>query len=282
MGIHSGKFGAVNGISTVRNWQIGETSDVKVFAASNTKGGTGRRRGNRDWSGNIAHYGGLPLVLPGEEFNFAGFTSPDDDVSGNGVRWYGPAICESVNINWNWETAEIINSVINFAANGALARDTTEITDTSNVDAPSPIGAGVRIIPSGSSSAGELCPVVSAALTLTTPAKPYANSCTAGQMKRKLGNLDWTLALVLHENDPDDLPYAIDDFVGIQIDIDDTGSNYWEMIYALVQDFSNIVTDIETGNIIQMTSNFGMAADDAEGNIGTISLPGGTQYWPTP
>ncbi len=279
MGIHSGKYGVVDGVSTVKNWQINETSDVKSFVASNTNGGTGRRRGNHDWTGSYVQYGCRPDHMPGETFNFKGYTSPDDDVSGNGAVYIGDAIVDSIAITWNWENAEITSTTVNFASAGPLTRGSDEFTDTSDILAESPIGGQVRISGVDGSSFAELCPVASATLTISAANKTYNNSCTNGATGRKPGTLDWTLALVIQETDLDDLPFDIDDFVGIQIDDGDTG-DFWELLYGIVKDFSGFSVDRESSAIIQVTANIEMSVDDHAGNPGAITLPGaGSPWW---
>jgi hypothetical protein len=281
MGIKSGKYGAVDGISTMRNWGVNETSGTKKFGASNTLGGAGRRRGNRDWTGSIGHYGGKPLVMPGDLFTFTGYTTPDSGISGAGKTRVGPAIVENIAVNWNWESADPVNTVINFAANGVLATGSGDISDVSNIDVPSPIGGGVRILAAGGSSYGTLCPVVSAALNVIAENKAYTNSCSSGQTQREPGNIDWNLALVIQEHDIDQLPFAIDDYIGIQIDVGEEADNFWQLTYGIVKDFTGIVVDRETGNIIQVTVNIEMSCDDNDSNIGEIILPGeSTPWWP--
>lgn len=279
--IAGGKYGAVNGVPTTRNWSLVQTSATKPFIASNTAGGTGRRRGPRDWTGSVSHYGGVPASMPGETMAFQGYTAPTNGVGGTAGQTYsGTAIVENVSITWNWETGDIIASVINFAANGVLSQSSTIVTDGDPITAPSPIGGGVRILDAGGSTYDELCPVVSATLNITAANKPYVNSCSAGQTLRKPGPIDWNLALVLQENDLASLPFDIDDFIGIQIDVDDSGTQFWQLTYGLVKDFSGFTIDRETGNIITVTANIEMSIDDGEGNEdGAIIMPGSAAWW---
>src|SRR5947207_1860310 len=97
MGVHSGKFAAVNGKSTVRNWSINDTNATKAFIASNTGGGTGRLKGNHDWSGSYSQYSGIPAVMPGSALSFTGYSAPDSDVNNTtGKTKSGTAIVDSI------------------------------------------------------------------------------------------------------------------------------------------------------------------------------------------
>lgn len=284
MGIHSGKFGAIDGISTARNWAVNEVSALKPFVASNTFGATGRRRGNRDWTGSIGHYGGKPLIMPGETFTFKGYSAPDNGVQGTaGPCRTGLAMVQNIAVTWNWEAGDIVSTVTNFGSAGAaLSRTSEAVTDATNIDAPSIQGAQIRINPAGGASTyAELCPALSATLNVLVADKPYVNSCTDGETGRKAGPIDWNLSLVVQENDLDDLPFDIDDYVAIQIDIDSTNTNYWQLIYGQVKEFSGYTVDIETGNIITVTIPIEMSVDAGDGDSegAGIWLPDEVDPW---
>lgn len=281
MGIHSGKFAAVNGRSTLRNWSINKTSDLKRYVASNTKGASGRRRGNLDWTGQWSAYGGYPGVMPGENFEFSGYTAPGDDTEGgNGPVYTGNALVDSVAVNFNWEAGDIISHTVNFGANGPLVQSSSALSDTTTPDVPSIIEIPVMYdMLGGGSGATELCDIVSATLNILSDNKTYVNSCTDGQTYRKAGPIDFNVALVMQNDDIDGLPFDIGDSLRLSLFVDDT--NYWDLEWCMVKEFTGIQVDRETGNIIQMTINLEMNGFDPENDgTGHIKLPGGSQWWP--
>lgn len=286
MGVHSGMWGVLNGVSTVRNWSITEVGDTKAYVASNTRGGTGRRPGNVDWNGNFNGYGGEPAVLPGEAFAFAGYTAPNDDAEGSdGSRYAGTSILDQVVINWNWEAGDIIQYASTFSSNGALSQSADGLySDATAPDAPSVIGCEVRVqnVTDAASGVVTLDDVVSASLTITAANKPYVNSSTSGQTLRKPGPIDWTLQLNLQNDDRLTLPMDVNDEVVVEIDIE-AGGTYWSLSYGLVKEFSGLTVDRETGNIVACTIPINMAAySHVDAAIGAIVKPSGGTYWPAP
>src|SRR5689334_13065677 len=105
MAVHSGRFAVVNGQPSLRNWTITENRPAAKAVNSATRQGTSRRKGPASWSGSFGQYGHTPLVMPGEQFSFAGYTSPSNDVSGSGQVYSGLARVSSVVITWNWAAA---------------------------------------------------------------------------------------------------------------------------------------------------------------------------------
>jgi len=290
MSVHSGKFGVVNGVSTVRNWTLEQVSASQAFVASNTRGGTGRRKGVKDWTGSYSCYGSTPPAMPGELFNFEGYTAPEDDQWGSdGLTYYGQALVTQVALNLNFESSEIWNFQTSFGGDGALARKSDVIADATDPRAYSPLDSKIVILDpdrsvlgsgSLSASAGEESCITSAALTLSVPDNTYVNSCTTPWTGRRAGPLDWTGTLNSQHIDPDDLGFEIGDDVILQLWVDDV--NYWEFKWVHIKDFTGLTIDRETGAILSM----GIAIEmngfvDGLGD-GHIKLPGtpGTPWWP--
>lgn len=283
MGIHSGVFGAVDGQSTVFNWSIGETSDAQSFVASNTKGGTGRRAGNVDWTGSFQTYGGLPTVMPGEEFTFTGYTAPTNDVRGTvGNSYEGTAIVESLAINWDFAAGGLIKYTTNFAAgSGPLVIGTDTVEDTT---APTALSSLESKIEWGSDIAVPvwtdwLC-WTQAALTINAANPTTSASCGGGHVSRKAGPIDWTLAITQEEDGRS--PVALHGIYGLRLYIDAT--TFWLLDSGICTSFDNVNVDVEGGSIINQQVNFGMYAEGntAIAGLGSIALPGGAVYWPIP
>jgi hypothetical protein len=283
MSVRSGVYAAVNGIATLRNWVLSRTSSTKPYVASNTLGGTGRRRGVIDWSGSLSQYGGIPDAMPGETFAFAGYTSPGTGVLGDdGTVYAGNAIVDSVAVNWNWETGDPINISTNFGGNGPLTSSQTDaVVDETFPAVPTPLELPFQILDLDGGSGGwsEICDVTSATLNITAANKTYANSCTDGIMMRKPGPIDWTLSVTFQNDDfMNGFPFDINDVVGFRLPVDET--NYWELLWGIVQGYSNFTVDRETGNIIAVTVNFEMCGFDHDTeSVGRIVLPGAAEPW---
>lgn len=279
MGVHSGEWGVVNGQSTVRNWQVNDTSDAKKYVASNTKRGSDRRRGVKAWTGSFEQYSGVPVILPGQFFTFTGFTAPDTDVTGaNGTQYTGTAIVDQIVVTWNWGSGDILLTQINFSGHlGLTPSVAAALTDASASQAESvfDVAAPLCAVNGGAMSAWPN--IAQLTLTITAANQAYVNSSTAGLTGRKAGPIDWTLAAV--EQETSRTLFNIDDILDLELFTDAT--HFWRLKYGHVKEFSNIRVDPESGAIISRTANIEMAAYDANGNPGLITLPGaGSNYWP--
>lgn len=281
----SGKFGVVNGISTVRNWAINDTMAAQQYVASNTLFGNGRVNGLEEWNGSYDCYGALPPVMPGEALSFIGYTGPTNGSTGNGLRYGGSALVESVQITWNWSAAEIINAVTNFKGHLALTpADGAEIYDVTIPTVPSPIGTRIDYSVDGNTWT-ELTDLSQAQLTFNCALQEYANSSTAiggrlwkGQLS---GPLDWTLAITQQSVDR----AAIAKGDSLQFRLYTSTTEYYELKWGKVTEFSGITVDRQTGAIIQQTINVGMNGFDVDAgsyaaSTGHVLLPGGAQWWP--
>lgn len=284
-GVRSGRYGAVDGQSTVRNWAFNLLSEPKTFRASNTHGGTGRQQGIRDWNGSFGAYGGNPIVRPGQEFIFSGYTAPETNVEGGvGPIYTGPAIVDSLAVTWNWTNGDIISYVANFSGNGEVVEGEDVYLDTTSPDVPSFDSGKITIDPGDDQSLGsgssfsEWCKLVSATLTLTAENKSAVNSCSGGWRTRVPGPLDYTLAVVAQETSHIRLPFELRDDVPLRLY---TGENlYWRLKWAHVIDLTGMTVNVETGDFIQLTINFGMSGFVAD-ETGHIIMPDLTQLWPT-
>jgi hypothetical protein len=283
VGVHSGKYGAAktnsDAIAATRNWSINESAANTPFVASNTKGGTGRADGVTDWSGSYNAFGGIPAVLPGEVFDFMGYTAPDSDIEGeNGVCIGGEAIVDSIAIQWAWDSGQIISHTVNFSAVGELEITDDVIEDDNEVEVVSSLqGAKVVFVGIGGSGSGddEVCNILNATLNLLAANQTFNNSCTGGNTSRKAGVKDWNLALSLQDNSRAGLVLKQD--VEIQLYIDE--ENYWHLQWGKIRDFTGLTVDVETGAIISQTINIDMNGF-VDGEVGVVEV-GDTQWWPT-
>lgn len=285
MTVHSGKFGVINGESTVRNWTINDIQEAQAFVASNMRAGTGRRVGIYDWTGSFGNYGGEPISMPGDIFSFQGLTAPDTDIEGtNGVVYAGQAIVDSVAITWNWGAGEILSYVVNFSGDGELTNSLATLSDATNPDVPiialtkieyetNPVGPIFT----------EWSDLAQAVLTISTANQPYVNSGTIQNGKvvrrRKKGITDFTIAITDQATERAAPLPQIGSSEILRMHINAT--EFYELKWAQVTDYSGISVDIESGAIIQRTANMGMDGNDGTG-LGHIILPDLTIWWPTP
>jgi hypothetical protein len=280
MAEHSGKWGLVDGQSTIRNWTFVETSAPRTAVTSNTQHGTARKRGVKDWSGSFSQYGDAPAVMPGETFAFKGYTAPTDDVSGAGITWEGTAIVDQIVITWNWETAEIITIDVTFSGHGAVTQTSNTLTDATVPDLPETCGTKIEFdvaitVPVWT----EWTELVSATLTITANNQTVINSSTANWTERKAGPIDWTLAVVQDDVDRASQAFDLDDEV-VQFRLYTNATEFWLLQFGMIREFTGITVDTETGAIIRQTVNIDMNAHDGT-SIGNITLPGaGAAWWP--
>lgn len=277
MGVHSGRFGAVNGISTVRNWSITDDMTNPAYKASNTAAGTGRISGIEMWTGSFGIYGAIPPVMPGEIFTFAGYSAPDDDAVGSdGTTAEGSAIVDSLAINFNFQTGDIISQVINFSGHlGLTWTDADDVlTDSSAPDVPPICGCKVDYSSNGSDFS-TLSDILQATLTITAANQAYVNSSTGCTTGRKPGPIDWTAAIT-RQSTAKTLTKGADYVWRFYTD----SNSYYQMKWGKVKNFSNFNVDIESGKIVDHVINLEMNGF-VGGTTGTITVPdAGSAWWP--
>ena len=287
MGIHSGKYGTINGVSTVHRWTVSETTTPIRTVASNTKAGSSRKEGVYDYTGVMEGYGGVPPVMPSEYFNFLGFTAPTTgaratagkDLSANN------AIVESVTVNWDWSSGEILGWTANFAAGQPLILTRATSSTVDNTTFLPKVICGTKVTLTAGNTVWPN--IVSAALTITAANPRFVNSSTGGATGRRPGVIDWSAAIVEQATGPNaTLTTAAclttevggDNILRLWCD----ATTYWDLTYAHLASISDLVVDLKTDEIIQQTNNFEMAGFDVSGNEGYIGRPGedgGSNPW---
>ena len=291
MSVFSGRYGAVNGMSTVRNWVLNETTTPAEYRASNTRAGTGRKEGVYDYNGSFEGYGGVPPIMPSEYFDFVGFTAPTSGIFGTigATKQAVNAIVQSVTINWDWTTGGLLDWVVNFAAGEPLI-----ITDGTATTTDLSLPAVQIVCPTKITLTNNntLWPnLTRASLTITANNPSFVNSSTQGRTGRRAGNVDWNASVTeqaVNTNTVIGLSGCLGSIVGadvlMRIWIDATF--YWGLLWAHYVDSSDFRVDNDTGAIIGQTNNFAMSGFDVAGNTGYIARPGedgGTNpyWWPT-
>lgn len=276
MTVFSGKFGAVNGQSTVRNWSINDAASSVSFRASNSQCGVIRKTGVKAWTGGFSVNGGLPAVLPGEFFTFKGFQAPTSGVAGTtGNTYSGTALVDSLAIVWDFNANEIIQSTVAFSGHLALTEASEIVSDATTVVAPSTAAAVLEVGGTAISN------IVNANLNITANNQTYVDSSTivSGVVwtGRLAGGPDFNASVTVNNHAKQFAPQ--NDYI-LKMGVD--ASTEWEFRYAHLRDYSGLVVDPNTQAIQQQTMNFEKTAlDPATDAIGLILKPGGAQYWPS-
>jgi hypothetical protein len=284
MAVHSGRFGLIDGMSTMRQWSINDAQNLAVGVGSNTAFGKGRRKGVEDWTGNFGFFGGVPPVMPGTTFNFQGYTAPTNDQYGPGVLYTGIALSGQMQLNWNWQGGELINGTMDFGGHlvleieeaGAPPLDTTDPSLLTIAECKIQYSVdGVAWVDWES--------IAQCTLTVTNELQTYVNSGTVidGRLwtGRKAGNMDWNMSLT--EHDDSRAKFSKGDQLWIRLYINET--EFWEFAYGRVKDSTGLQVNRESGAITQQTVNIEMdVVADADASLGHIILPDTSVWWPVP
>lgn len=280
-GVHSGRFGTINGIAAVRNWSINDEQSPATFVNSATAIGHGRAVGVNSWTGNYAKHGGLIDYFPGQTFSFTGYEEADTDIlNGIGSTVSGTVIVDSVSITWDWASGQVLAHQVQFSGVGlpTYANGGTAILDAT-VGIAQPIGlCSIATSPDGTTQT-VMTGITQATLNITAANASYVNSGTAGGTGRKAGIIDWQLAISIEESN---LYQGLAKGNLFQLKLFTDATNFYLLKWGQLINSTGLVVNPENGAIISQTLNFGMAAvNPAYPTIpGRIILPGGsTPVW---
>jgi len=291
MTVLSGKYGAVGGsFDTIRRWTLSEVTTPAEFRTSNTLSGTGRREGVYDYNGVIEGYAGVPPYMPSEYFDLELFTAPTTGARGaSGISHEATnAIVESVTINWNWGTCQLLDWSLAFAAGEPLAINHTTNTTVDAVVPDPPIICGTKVTLTTNDTVWPN--IVTASLTITANNPTYVNSSTQCTTGRRPGIIDWNAAIVEQATGPNAtlskatcLLTEVGGDTVLRLWVDAT--TYWDLTWAHLMSITDLEANDDTGDIIQQTNNFAMNGFDAgvAGHIGRPGEDGGSNpyWWPT-
>jgi hypothetical protein len=270
----SGKQGAVNGIPCVRSWKVVTSADVQAFITSSTSGGTGRKAGNKKWTGEYKGYGSLPAVAPGESFTFGGSI---DGVKGCS----GSAIVDKVEIVIDIEGGKIIEHTVTFTGNGALTLGAAAYFDYTVADAPTSIGCKVLLgTVAASPEYTELTNVRKVTLSMSADNKTFVNSSTAGETGAVSGNIDAEVSISVHTVDFSALP-TLNTVKSVQVFVNAT--EFWQVDWMIFDEASDLEVNPESGDIVGATLTAklaGVQTISAVDTIGAITDPEETVIWP--
>ena len=278
MTVHSGRFGTIDGIPAVRNWQINDDASLSAFANSATRRAQGRRKGVSQWGGSYGAHGAVPIVLPGELFDFLGYTAPDTDVEGTaGITYSGNAIVDSFGVAWDWAGGSVLAHQIGFSGNLALTKTPADaaVLDASVSDPEYPCPTKITYSVDGITFT-ELTDLVQASFNIQAQNSAYVNSSTGCNTGRKAGLIDWNLSMTTENNN---LGGGLTKFTDYWFRLYITATTYYELKFGMVKSFSGLTIDEESGRIISHTINVEANAVKAGGSVGHILLPDTTLWW---
>jgi hypothetical protein len=275
----SGRYGVVNGITGIRNWQINDNGQTSPFVTSGTALGHGRKGGVTSWSGGYSHFGAVPPVLPGVLFGFQGFTAPDNSLLGSvGQKYVGNAMVDSVSINWDWTSGNVIDNQTSFQGHlGLVPSSGAYPYNDASISDPEPV-CGTRIDISSDGTTWTTLPyVLQAGLQIQNQVQAYTNSSTGCTTGRVAGPIDWSANLAIQDTV---LGSGLLSKYGIyQFRFYTTSSLFWLLKWGIVKEFTNLQVSPETGQIVQYSATIEMAGVSG-GLLGTIKAPGaGSSYW---
>lgn len=287
-GPRTGRHGAVNGLTSVRNWSLNWNQNLASRVLSSTRGGTMRFAGIEDWSASVEGFGGFPGIFPGDNVSLKMFAGPDDGVFGHyGAVYQGYALVDSLTINLQWQPTVQASWSANFSANGCMSQAPGEYSD----DVLECVSQLCSIdltyqdeCVAGSGGTGDegfftsAANVESVTLTFNAANIPIVNSNTNCCTEREPGILDWSLAIVDQEQYP---MWDYNKYYRFRVYID--AITYWSVAFGLLQDISNVRVDIESGALVTKTNNFVMASHaccDATPTLGEVVDPLGVVRWP--
>jgi len=279
---YSGDKGAVgNGsapLSAIGQWNVSVKAENQTVVDSSTAGGTLRLAGNEDWSGSYRANGAVPSFYPGAAFSFVGSI---DGV--NGVT--GTAIVDSVKIDADIAGGKPWTHEVAFSANGPLSFGAAAAADASVAVPPSSIGTQVQLSsPAATPEWTPLNQVTTISLEFRRENSPYVDSGTGGNVMRKCGPLDWTIAIGVH---PDaeatasvlPMPASVQ---GIEITLPNSGGSF-TLSWAQFSDLSDLVVNRATQEIVSCVLHAAMCGVASVGGTltrGSIVDPANNTVWP--
>lgn len=301
MGYHSGKFATVNNVGALVSWSIDEDSDTKEYINSQTYGMAGQLPGITHWSGSLEVNGAIPIagLMPGKMFAFTGYEAPDNDTAnGTGTVYSGNIYIERVALSLNWESGDIEKMSYEFQGALGLSFLTGQ---TAPVDSTVPTYYGCKSLPApkiqtyappanlslpGPGPSGSLVNwpyITQLNLTISSELQTIVNASTGGATDRRPG--PWKMEISVTEQEVLKPLFDKDYLLRLQIPVTPDFSEFWDIKWLHVKNFSGIQANRESGAIISRNISLLHTAYDYTSPspvLGSIIPPGFTpDWWPT-
>ena len=263
--IASGRYGAVDGISQLQNWNLDVQMTDNAQANSFTRAAKTRDANVQDWTGGATYLGSTFPAMSG--FVFTGYTAPANGVYGGvGKIYTGHALWNSVSINGDASSGGRVNTQVQFGGDGALTVANGTVTDTI---APVKLMAHNCVVKFNN----QILRWKVFSLNITNEVQQLVDSGTGGWNARYEGILDFT-GSVTQASDVNITPNGT---VG-KLEVTCGELLIFSADYVIVTSFGGMTVDPSSGAIIEATTNFGLVAHDGA-ILGKVCLHG-TQIWP--
>jgi hypothetical protein len=274
-------------VSTLREWRVSQTAANKQSVSSASAGATTSTKGNIDWTGTANLYDraaplGGSVILPGTGYAMVG-NNGSTSAAGN-------IVVTGLTVDVDIAGGGIITESIEFGGNGALTYGTTSVS----ADATAPreftaIGCKLMFQPFTAGSAGsdaEILLVQRYSFSLKADVKVYANSGTAGVMKRLAGSAIKSASgtFTIQEGDLDlfrTKPYLPGTLGVLKCYV--SSSQYWTFSQVIIDANNDVGAQIESGDLSSITVPWTWSAfNNVSGTRtqGTVTYPSGTDGSP--
>lgn len=276
----SGRYGVVNGLSAIRNWQVNDNGALAKFVNSATAIGAGRRAGVSSWSGSYSNHGGTPPVFPGTLFGFTGFTAPDDQILGHqGAKYVGNALVESVSINWDWTSGNVLENQTSFQGALGLAESTGYPVADAGVSDPEPVGpCFIEYSADNGSTWTTLQNVTQASLQMQNAVQPVVTSSTNGLTDRRAGPFDWAANITVEDTI---MGSGLTKYSAYIWRFHTTATYFYLLKWGRVKEFTGLNVQPESGAIISHNIALEMSATEqiaGTPTLGQVRGPGASPY----
>lgn len=267
-----------------RNWTLNPVATPEARVYSGTRFGTQRIPGQVDYSGSFEGFGGRPPLFVGDSFTFIGYTAPTSGVPCTpGCAYIVPAMVNTLSITWNY-TAEnrTVFWSVGFQANGTPTVNTTFDDPCDDLVFCDPNICSLPPVmknPCDTDAIVEFCNITQVVLTFTNSSIAYSNTSTNCELRREVGNLDFTLDIT--DQNPCIIPILQAPY---WFELPDSTTTKWILKYAMLVGVNNFRVDSQTGAMIEKTNSFAMQAVNCcvPGTPvrGVITNPAGVNVWP--
>lgn len=288
----SGKLGFVGDytgsiltrFARVRNWRFEPVANPEVRVYSGTRFGTDRIPGNVDYTGSFEGWGARPPLFVGDSFTFLGYTAPTNGVPCTpGCAYILPAMVNSLTITWNFTNEnKTVFWNLGFQATGSPVVNAAfddPCDDLVFCDPNTCSLAPIMKDPCVADAVVEFCNITQVVLSFTNASQGYSNTSTNCELRREVGNLDWSL------NITDQNPCIIPVLQGTYwFELPDSLTTKWILKFGMLTRIQDFVVDQQAGTMIGKTNVFEMKAVNccvpASPIRGAITNPAGVVVWP--
>ena len=260
----SGRFGSIEGISQVQNWNIDLTMSDTAQANSYTQAAQARNDGVWSWNGACTFLGKTIPSL--EKFTFKGYTG-NGSYKQSGALINGDAVLTGLTISGDMTTNARISANLQFAGTGPLLRASAMHEDTLSPDIMRSKECVIAI-------GDEIVRWKNFSFNLTQSVQPNVDSeCVLEDGNVWAENypaiLDATFSVLV----PGAEEFADGDAV-VSVKVSHSGDDIIDVGFMRYMGMSGLTVDPNTGSLVEHTENFSFTAHDNTGTLGSLSVYG--------